>query len=717
MWNLDDPFLYAPPIPEGDPWDLLLEPLLNRDKMRCDAWKEEVQNLLIFAGLFSAVVTAFIIESYKNLQPNPNDAIISLLSQIATRLDNSASTNVSGARLSTDNIEFLPTPSSIRVNTFWFLSLVLSLTTVLIGIVSLQWLREHQAYPNLTPKQMYALFNMRIEGLQKWHVPKIFTLLPLLLQTALVLFLGGIIDFLLAFGNVVVIPVGAVIGSTVFFMAATTVLPTIQGFLLYLPFPYFGQRLPVQCPYKSPQSLAFRAISRFGFQICSRLYPTLRHVGHQVVHYALLRSSEKKNQSDDDYFTRYILSAWKKRTWAQFDLAWLSVRDAYMRRAYRRATKRDNLGHDLEQHTPLFDIVQGLLKSIRSRKYETPHTEFSFAAEYYCLTEISDSVCSHWQTSRTCPRGDSQLQNAYFQDLLSGRSDEHICLSDFFEFTAAPELWEEDIEVTSPLVQKTIAALHHEAIFMFLSRVDQHHPLENLKRLSMHKLELKLRLMGHFYKETHRLLPSASLSQAPTCLTIDGNFEFRHEIEDDKRDVFLLQLTHVVRAYFKCVDNVLPKKSFHSHHHFPRFLYLAFVLLSSTPDYDMSTKRALHFRKVVYSSTFNDIAERLKLQMSFPPTEKWPSLLFYAAALYIREFAWYPMTIRPSLKLLISTMRKIKERTIDLGIVNEELEEILGQMVPTEEISGFSEQWWTFLDHQCIIPDQAADIPDVQIRS
>jgi len=48
QWTYNDPYRY--PIPRGneDPWGVLLEPLLVKDKIQCDAWKEEVQNLLIF---------------------------------------------------------------------------------------------------------------------------------------------------------------------------------------------------------------------------------------------------------------------------------------------------------------------------------------------------------------------------------------------------------------------------------------------------------------------------------------------------------------------------------------------------------------------------------------------------------------------------------------------------------------------------------------------
>jgi hypothetical protein len=51
QWKYNDPYQY--PIPRGteDPWETLLEPLLAKDQVQCDAWKDEVQNLLIFVGI------------------------------------------------------------------------------------------------------------------------------------------------------------------------------------------------------------------------------------------------------------------------------------------------------------------------------------------------------------------------------------------------------------------------------------------------------------------------------------------------------------------------------------------------------------------------------------------------------------------------------------------------------------------------------------------
>ncbi|KAF9484149.1 hypothetical protein BDN70DRAFT_763842, partial [Pholiota conissans] len=163
------------------------------DTARCTAWKEEVGTLLIFAGLFSAVVTAFVIESYKFLQPDPNAAVVGLLFHIASNINNSSPFPPS-VDPSSILAPFSQTSSSARINIFWFLSLILSLTTVLIGTIALQWLREHQSYPNFSSKEKAAILHMRLQALDAWYVPQIFAGLPLLLQAALALFLAGMIE-------------------------------------------------------------------------------------------------------------------------------------------------------------------------------------------------------------------------------------------------------------------------------------------------------------------------------------------------------------------------------------------------------------------------------------------------------------------------------------------------------------------------------------------
>ncbi|KAJ7128562.1 hypothetical protein C8R44DRAFT_557882, partial [Mycena epipterygia] len=56
------------------------------DKGLVESWKSDMEGMLIFAGLFSASLTAFLIESYKTLNPDSGDTTVHLLSQISQQL-------------------------------------------------------------------------------------------------------------------------------------------------------------------------------------------------------------------------------------------------------------------------------------------------------------------------------------------------------------------------------------------------------------------------------------------------------------------------------------------------------------------------------------------------------------------------------------------------------------------------------------------------------
>ncbi|KAF5325010.1 hypothetical protein D9619_009812 [Psilocybe cf. subviscida] len=258
----DDILDFKTPKPDFDPFERLLKPLLEQDTIQCNAWKDEVQNILIFAGLFSAVTTAFIIESYQRLQPDPNDTIVDLLAHIAERLDNTSINGTVPVLSIVSNANFSPSRPDININVFWFISLVLSLTAALIGIITLQWLREHQRYDStLQAQQRMAILNARLDSLQQWYVPEIFAGLPLLLQGALVLFFAGMIQFLFALCLKVAIPVTLSICIPLIFLTATTLLPILQIYILQYPFRLsINDNVPSPCPYKSPQSLIFRRI-------------------------------------------------------------------------------------------------------------------------------------------------------------------------------------------------------------------------------------------------------------------------------------------------------------------------------------------------------------------------------------------------------------------------------------------------------------------------
>ncbi|KAF8870118.1 hypothetical protein BD779DRAFT_1455972, partial [Infundibulicybe gibba] len=156
----------------------------------CAGWNSEIDSLLTFAGLFSAVVTAFTVESYQWLQSDPQDATNQILLNISAQL--------AGQNITTSvPPPFSPSSSSIRINIFWFLSLVFSFTAGLLGILCKQWLRHYQDDVSLPlPEQNFILRQFRYEGFTWWKVPNILDTLPLLLELGLVLFFIGLIDFL-----------------------------------------------------------------------------------------------------------------------------------------------------------------------------------------------------------------------------------------------------------------------------------------------------------------------------------------------------------------------------------------------------------------------------------------------------------------------------------------------------------------------------------------
>ncbi|KAJ7698547.1 hypothetical protein B0H17DRAFT_927337, partial [Mycena rosella] len=60
------------------------------DRALVESWKSDMEGLPIFAGFFSASLTAFLIESYKTFNSDSGDLIVQLLAQISQQLVASA---------------------------------------------------------------------------------------------------------------------------------------------------------------------------------------------------------------------------------------------------------------------------------------------------------------------------------------------------------------------------------------------------------------------------------------------------------------------------------------------------------------------------------------------------------------------------------------------------------------------------------------------------
>ncbi|PSS37169.1 hypothetical protein PHLCEN_2v1042 [Hermanssonia centrifuga] len=212
--------------------------------MVIDGWKDELGNLLIFAGLFSAVVTSFTVASLAFLQDDPADTSAKVLTQISLQLSSLSFITVPGFINSTSPITtpqkavtaFSPTKDAVTVNILWVTSLTLGLVAAFFAIMVQQWLRRMPLPPHLTTRQSIRMRYVRFDSLILWQVPGIVTLLPLLLQVAVVLFLVGLLVLLRSLNTDVALVFSIIFGIFVCLFAAATILPLIR----------------TRCPYKSP---------------------------------------------------------------------------------------------------------------------------------------------------------------------------------------------------------------------------------------------------------------------------------------------------------------------------------------------------------------------------------------------------------------------------------------------------------------------------------
>lgn len=187
-------------------------------------------------------------EVYPTLQPDPVTVDTLLLQQIVSTL--AADPNAGPSIVSGSQNMFKPTASAIRVNAFWFASLILSLSTAFIAVLAKQWVYGLTVglYPNPALKGRQCQF--RHDGARTWKLPIIISLLPIVLHLAFLLFFAGLLDFLWAINSVIAIVATSLVSLTVLFYVGTTVLAVIYP----------------ACPFKcSEMFISFAALRTFNF--------------------------------------------------------------------------------------------------------------------------------------------------------------------------------------------------------------------------------------------------------------------------------------------------------------------------------------------------------------------------------------------------------------------------------------------------------------------
>ncbi|KAG9088326.1 hypothetical protein FRC06_002094, partial [Ceratobasidium sp. 370] len=213
-------------------WKSYLEEADEHDQELVETRHSSLDMLLLFAALFSAILTAFLIESKGLLQQDPADAAVALLlliaqSQHRVELGIPPPPKEHGPP---SVPEFTPSLSARWINGIWFTSLGLSLSAALVAMLGKEWLNAFRASRPRAAHSHALLRQARLEGLERWWALHIIALLPSLLHASLLLFAIGLVIYLWALDNVVGVVLLAIVGTTSLFYVVTAVLGAVYEF-------------------------------------------------------------------------------------------------------------------------------------------------------------------------------------------------------------------------------------------------------------------------------------------------------------------------------------------------------------------------------------------------------------------------------------------------------------------------------------------------------
>ncbi|KAF7345836.1 hypothetical protein MVEN_01605100 [Mycena venus] len=216
-------------------WSIYVGEAERYDMALVESWKADMEGMLIFSGLFSASLTAFLIESYKNLQPDSGDLTVAAILQVSQQL---AALANGGTFVAPTQASFTPSTESLLCNALWFISLSLSLTCALLATLVEQWAREfmHRTEMRPSPVRRARIFSYLYFGLKRFRMHTIVDAIPFLLHASLLLFFAGLVAFLLPVNRVMMSLMCIALGTFFLLYAILTVLPVIR----------------LDCPYRTP---------------------------------------------------------------------------------------------------------------------------------------------------------------------------------------------------------------------------------------------------------------------------------------------------------------------------------------------------------------------------------------------------------------------------------------------------------------------------------
>ncbi|CUA70742.1 hypothetical protein RSOLAG22IIIB_09070 [Rhizoctonia solani] len=238
--------------PDAQVWKTYVREADLVDEELVDGWNKSMDVLLVFAALFSAISTAyelilssiyaadnisrFVIESYKNLKPDPADIssqTLLTISQTLMFISNGSQPANFTPSSEAEAPAFRASAKAICVNVLWFLSLSLSVAVSLISMLAKEWCLEFMAGRTGPPGAQARRRQQRWDGLVRWRMKEVIVILPSLIHLSLLLFAIGLCVFLwdVHFGVAIPVVVVTTLAASAYF--ACTIAPIRYDFCPY----------------------------------------------------------------------------------------------------------------------------------------------------------------------------------------------------------------------------------------------------------------------------------------------------------------------------------------------------------------------------------------------------------------------------------------------------------------------------------------------------
>ncbi|KAG6879497.1 hypothetical protein C0992_002108 [Termitomyces sp. T32_za158] len=242
--NYDYTKIYSPNKPGDEAkenarvWNVYLDEAENYDMDMIQGFRNIIDGLLVFAALFSAVVTTFVAQTSQALQPDNSQIMVYLLienNQLLRAAGNTTSINaVPTASLGPESQTY--TSVDVWVNGLFFTSLALSLSTALLSVLAKQWIQAYTAIVSGSAKTRAVTRHFRFKGLVKWKLGDIIESLPLILHCAVAVFLIGLTLYISQLSRPICGVVAGITALTFLFYFGSSIIPAFD----------------IACPYRIP---------------------------------------------------------------------------------------------------------------------------------------------------------------------------------------------------------------------------------------------------------------------------------------------------------------------------------------------------------------------------------------------------------------------------------------------------------------------------------